>query len=183
MQAGIDTTVAVPSAVGSPTSDTTLVPVYNYAAYRGDCDEFSGSTNPEIASNYGVDCQGVRTPCSARSTYQLNGKLNYTFGTGSRIAFTRAGAASSRAAPSARTGISPAGFLRYRLALQPAEPARASGNWSRVFTLNWTQNLTRSTERALALETYLSYQQDRTIQGPMTTESRARAPGIRSAGS
>jgi len=44
-------------------------------------------------------------------------------------------------------------------------------NWSRVFTLNWTQNLSRSTERALALETYLSYQQDRTINGPMTRES------------
>ena len=44
---------------------------------------------------------------------------------------------------------------------------------SRVFTLNWTQNLTKSTERALALETYLSYQTDQTLQGPMTTEGEA----------
>ena len=44
---------------------------------------------------------------------------------------------------------------------------------SRVFTLNWTQNLSKSTERALALETYLSYQQDQTLQGPMTTEGEA----------
>ena len=48
--------------MGSPTSDTTLVPVYNYAVYRGDCDDFAGSANPGIASNYGVDCQGIRTP-------------------------------------------------------------------------------------------------------------------------
>ena len=27
-----------------------MVPVYNYAAYRGDCDDFSGSADPEIAS-------------------------------------------------------------------------------------------------------------------------------------
>ena len=88
VQAGIDTVVAVPSAAGDPTADTTMVPVYNYAAYRGDCDDFSGSADPEIAANYGIDCQGGRTPYSARSTYQVNGKLNYTFGTGSRIAFT-----------------------------------------------------------------------------------------------
>ncbi len=43
---------------------------------------------PDIASNYGVDCQGIRVPSSARSTYQLSGKLNYSFGTGSRLAFT-----------------------------------------------------------------------------------------------
>src|SRR5688500_4820897 len=81
VQAGIDTVVAVPSVVDDPTADTTLVPVYNYAAYRGDCDDFAGSADPEIAANYGVECQGARTPYSARSTYQVNGKLNYTFGT------------------------------------------------------------------------------------------------------
>ena len=46
VQAGIDTVVAVPSTLGDPTSDTTMVPVYNYAAYRGDCDDFSGSADP-----------------------------------------------------------------------------------------------------------------------------------------
>ena len=88
MQAGIDTTVAVPSALGDPdVGHHDGADVYNYAAYRGDCDDFCRQRrDPEIASNYGVDCQGGRAPYSARSTYQLNGKLNYTFGTGSRIA-------------------------------------------------------------------------------------------------
>ena len=62
VQAGIDTTVAVPSTLGDPTSDTTMVPVYNYAAYRGDCDDFSGSADPEIASNYGVSIARVVGP-------------------------------------------------------------------------------------------------------------------------
>src|SRR5215207_9896623 len=88
VQAGIDTTVAVPTALGDPTADTTMVDVYNYAVYRGECSDFESSTNPDIANNYGVDCRGIRVPVSARSTYQLTGKLNYSFGTGSRIAFT-----------------------------------------------------------------------------------------------
>ncbi len=171
VQAGIDTVVAVPDAVGSPTSDTTLVPVYNYAAYRGDCDEFSGSADPGIASNYGVDCQGGRTPYSARSTYQLNGKLNYTFGTGSRIAFTTLASQFQGRTFSQNRDLTNR-VLTYQNLYNP-EALVAFRQWSRVYTLNWTQNLTKSTERALALETYISYQQDRTLQGPMTTEAEA----------
>jgi hypothetical protein len=37
-----------------------------------------------------------------------------------------------------------------------------------VVTLNWTQNLSKSAERALALEMYASYQSDRAITGPLT---------------
>jgi len=53
------------------------------------------------------------------------------------------------------------------------DPSNLNGfrNSSSLLTLNWTQNLSRSTERALALETYLSYQQDRTLNGPLTSES------------
>jgi len=171
VQAGIDTVVAVPSTVGDPTADTTLVPVYNYAAYRGDCDEFSGSADPEIAANYGIDCQGARTPYSARSTYQVNGKLNYTFGTGSRIAFsTLASQFQGRTFSQNRdlTGR----VLTYQNLYNP-QALVAFQQQSRVFTLNWTQNLSKSTERALALETYISYQRDQTLQGPMTTEGEA----------
>ncbi|HEY8196527.1 MAG TPA: hypothetical protein VIG04_06095, partial [Gemmatimonadales bacterium] len=171
VQAGLDTVVAVPSTLGDPTSDTTMVPVYNYAAYRGNCDDFSGSADPGIASNYGVSCQGGRTPYSARSTYQLNGKLNYTFGTGSRIAFsTLASQFQGRTFTQNRdqTGR----ILTYQNLYNP-QALVAFQQQSRVFTLNWTQNLTKSTERALALETYLSYQTDQTLQGPMTTEAEA----------
>ena len=169
VQAGIDTTVAVPSALNDPTADTTLVDVYNYAVYRGECSDFESSQNTEIASNYGVDCRGIRVPSSARSTYTLNGKLNYSFGTGSRISFTAL--ASQFQGRSFRENLDvPGRFLHYGSLYNP-QNLPGFRNWSRVFTLNWTQNLTRSTERALALETYLSYQQDRTINGPLTRET------------
>ncbi|HZL94234.1 MAG TPA: hypothetical protein VFB99_11340, partial [Vicinamibacterales bacterium] len=41
------------------------------------------------------------------------------------------------------------------------------------YTLNWVQNLTKSAERALAFEAALSYQKDRFIQSPLTTQSDA----------
>jgi hypothetical protein len=171
VQAGIDTVVAVPSTVGDPTADTTMVPVYNYAAYRGDCSDFEGSADPEIASNYGLGCQGGRTPYSARSTYQMNGKLNYTFGTGSRIAFSALASQFQGRTFSQNRDLT-GRVLTYQNLYNP-QALVAFQQQSRVFTLNWTQNLSKSTERALALETYLSYQTDQTLQGPMTTEGEA----------
>ncbi len=169
VQAGVDTVVSVPSAIGDPTSDTTEVPVFNHAMFRGDCDAFSSSTNEDIANNYGVDCQGIRSPWSARTTYNLQSKLSYTYGTGSRLALTALasqfqGRTFQQNRPTTGTIVTlanlynPDGLLAFR-------------NWSRNLTLNWTQNLSKSAERALALETYLSYQEDRTLQGPMTRES------------
>ncbi|HEV2084754.1 MAG TPA: carboxypeptidase regulatory-like domain-containing protein [Gemmatimonadales bacterium] len=169
VQAGLDTTVSVPSALNDPTADTTLVPVYNYAIYRGECSDNASSTNPDIANNYGVSCRGIRVPSSARSEYQLQGKLNYSFGTGSRVAFTAM--TSQNQGRTFRENLSsPGQFLTYGSLYNP-QNLPAFRNYSKVFTLNWTQNLSRSTERALALETYLSYQQDRTMQGPMTRET------------
>jgi hypothetical protein len=169
VQAGIDTTVAVPTALGDPTADTTMVDVYNYAIYRGDCDDFEGSTNADIANNYGLDCQGIRVPSSARSTYQLSGKLNYTFGTGSRVSLT-----ALRSQFQGRSFTQNADVVGRVISYGDLyNPQNLLGfrNTSNVLTLNWTQQLSRSSERALALETYLSYQQDRTTNGPLTTES------------
>jgi hypothetical protein len=169
LQAGVDTTLAVPSALNDPSADTTTVNVYKYAIARGNCDEFAGSTNPDIANNYGVSCRGIRVPWSGRSTYQLTGKLNYSFGTGSRISLT--GLTSQFQGRAFRENLDvPGRLLTYGVLYDPAN-LNGFRNSSNVFTLNWTQNLTRSTERALALETYLSYQQDRTLQGPLTSES------------
>jgi Carboxypeptidase regulatory-like domain/TonB-dependent Receptor Plug Domain len=169
LQAGIDTTVAVPTALDDPTADTTYVNVYNYAISRGECDTFKGSANQDIANNYGVDCQGIRLPWSARSTYQLTGKLNYTFGTGSRVAFTAL--RSQFQGRTFRENLDLPGRLLTYGVLSAPQNLPAFRNYSNVFTLNWTQNLTRSTERALALDMYVSYQTDRTLNGTMTTES------------
>jgi hypothetical protein len=146
-----------------------MVPVYNYAISRGNCDTFANSTDPGIASNYGVDCRGIRVPWSGRSTYQLTGKLNYTFGTGSRVAFTALRSQFQGRTFTENLAI-PGTYLTYG-ALYAPQNLRGFRNYSNVFTLNWTQNLSRSTERALALDTYISYQTDRTLNGPMTSES------------
>jgi hypothetical protein len=168
VQAGIDTVVAVPSALNDPTADTTLVPVYNYAMYRGNCDAFSGSVDPGISSNYGLSCQGIRTPYSARTTYNLTGKVNYTFGAGSRIGFT-ALASQFQGRSFTQNRSTTGAFLDYANINNPVA-LRGFRNWSRVYTLNWTQQLSKSSERALALDTYLSYQQDRTLSGIMTRD-------------
>ena len=48
---------------------------------------------------------------------------------------------------------------------------RGFSNRNQLATLQWTQNLSKSTERALALDVAMSYQQDRTINSPLTIDS------------
>lgn len=152
---GIDTTVAVPTSVGDPASDTTFVDVKKFAQYRGNCGEFANSVNADIANNYGVACQGVRQPWQPSSTYQLQGKLQYSYGTGSKLVL------SALASQSQNRG---ANFLN---------PINTFGarSTNRAYILNWTQNLSKSSERALALDVYASLQQDRAISSPLTPAS------------
>jgi outer membrane receptor for ferrienterochelin and colicin len=176
---GLDTTVRQLSVLDDPATadvderigaDTTLVPVYNYAISRGQCDEFddagSADTDDEyvqqIRNNFGVDCNGVRLPATARTTHSLNGKLNYTYGTGSRVSLS--------VATSRFHGHSQPFIIGYINNLSSGM-LRGFSNRNRLATLNWTQNLSKSAERALALDVALSYQQDRTINGPLTTQS------------
>jgi outer membrane receptor for ferrienterochelin and colicin len=153
---GTDTTVAVPSAVNNPNADTTFYDVQQYAIARGECDTFSGSTNSDIADNYGVDCQGVRVPGSASTVFQATAKLNYTFGSGNRIFLSFNG--------SRNHGRNGGGFNN---------PQNITGFRIRNnnFTLGWTQNLTKSADRALALDAYLSYQMDRQVGSILTREA------------
>lgn len=71
VRAGIDTTV---------TAGEAQVDIFNYAVARGSCDTFAASVNPGIASNYGLDCTGDRTPLSATSSHQLLLKADYAAG-------------------------------------------------------------------------------------------------------
>jgi outer membrane receptor for ferrienterochelin and colicin len=153
--AGIDTVVAVPSVVGSPSADTTFVPIRQYAQVRGSCDEFAGSVNPGIASNYGVACQGQRTIWQPNSTYQVQSKLQYTYGTGSRVSLTALASQNQNRGANFNNPINTFGG---RTANQ-------------IYTLSWTQNLSKSAERALALDVYASLQRDRALGGPLTPES------------
>jgi hypothetical protein len=155
--AGIDTTVAVPQQPNSQTSDTSYVDVYNMAVDRGTCDQFAGSTNPEIADNYGVSCNGSRNSLAVASNWGVQGKLNYSYGVGSRFALLYLGSQGQN-----RGGVNTS-----------SNPSAVTGtrDWSRIYQLNWTQNLSKSAERALALDASVSYQQDRSTQGPLTPES------------
>jgi Carboxypeptidase regulatory-like domain/TonB-dependent Receptor Plug Domain len=161
LQAGLDTAVAVPSDT-TVIADTTYVNIYRYAVSRGRCDVFHESADPGIQTNYGLACQGIRTPRTAHSITEFQAKLNYTYGTGSRITLSQLS--------SQEQGRD---FDYANL----YNPAALSGrrSWSRVFTLTWSQNLGRSAERALALETSLGYQTDRGIIGPLTLESELRS--------
>ncbi len=158
VSAGVDTTVAVPSEAGNPFADTSHVPVYRLAIYRGECDAFAGSANEGIRTNYGIACQGIRTPLSAASSYELQGKLNYTYGLGSRVALSYLGSRNQ------------ARFFDYSNAYNSAA-TEGLRQWSNILSLSWTPNLRRSADGALALETYLSYQEDRQIGGPLTPET------------
>jgi hypothetical protein len=179
LAAGLDTVLAQPSIVRDDDAtpgddrlgaDTTTVNVYNYVVSRGDCDIFSdaGSADADndyvqrIRNNFGVDCNGVRMPATARTTYSVSGKLNYTYGTGSRVSLSVTG--------SRFHGHSQPFIIGYINNLSSGL-LRGFSNRNRLATLNWTQNLSKSAERALALDVALSYQQDRTNNGPLTTES------------
>ena len=185
LQAGVDTTVRQVSILADDpttpfderlTADTSLVPVYNYAISRGSCDAFanagadglSGPDGPyiqQIRNNFGLDCNGVRLPATARTLYTASGKLNYTYGTGSRVSLSVAG---SRNHGHSYPGGSP---IRYLNNLSLVGSLQGFSSRNRLATLNWTQNLSKSAERALALDVSLSYQQDRTVQGPLLPES------------
>ena len=104
---------------------------------------------------------GCRPP-RGRST-RLNGKLNYTYGTGSRMSLSLA--------QSRFHGHSAQFPHRRYLNTLSTGALRGFSNRNRLATLHWTQNLSKSAERALALDVALSYQQDRTINSPLTIES------------
>jgi len=179
LQAGIDTTITQLSVVddptttddeSSPTADSTKVDVYNFAVSRGTCDQFanagSAGTDDYIAkiqNNFGLDCSGVHLPATGRTLYTTSGKLNYSYGTGSRVSLS---AATSRNAGHAFPFI-----VRYLNMLALPNNLQGFRNRNYLTTLNWTQNLSKSAERALALDVALSYQQDKTTNGVLDPAS------------
>jgi hypothetical protein len=162
--AGIDTTVAIPSVINAADADTTYYNVQRYAIARGKCDTFSGSSNRDIANNYGQDCTGIRLPGTATTNMQASAKLNYTFGSGNRLflAWQRSrnhGRNANGGFNGTGTGFNnPQNIGGFRLV-------------NNNVTLGWTQNLSRSSDRALALDAYLSYQTDRQVNSVMTREA------------
>jgi len=158
---GVDTIVRQPFTVGDPLSDTVLVAIPRFVQYSGWCsNQPTGASQlkRDISSNYGVECQGMRLPFSARATATGNASLLFTYGQGSRVRVSGVGSV-------AQNRNLPLNDL-YNAANQTA--TRVTTN---ALILQWTQNLARSAERAMALDLFASYQTDKTITGPMTRES------------
>ncbi len=160
---GVDTTVANPTAVGETT--TVPVDVNSYSIYTGDCNTFANSTNAAIANNNGESCHGARIPYSSFSAAQVGGNVNFSYGNGSRIRFGAFGSQNQgRAYANVAGGGSSYGFIVNPYIAGNQQPGFRAQN--AVYTANWTQNLSKSAEKALALDVNLSYQTDRFIQSP-----------------
>ena len=118
--------VTVANNPGSASSDSSRVAIPKYTRYSS----------------------GQRRPDNWSSTWNISGKLTYSFGSGSRISAsylrTRGQGLNSRVLGALYNPQSQTGFL----------------NRSNALIVNWTQNLSRSSERALFLDASFSYQHD-----------------------
>lgn len=164
---GVDTTFRLGRTVGNARSDSVDVNVYNFAVTKGDCKNFAfvnNAANPNIRDNYGYSCASNRTATNPASTYYLAGKLNYTFGAGSRVALSYNTSGN-----------------QFRTTLSDGRAPGRDGNgnaitgasFSNVATLNWTQTLTKSSTRNISVDAYLSYQWNNNIVAPLTVASEA----------
>lgn len=70
--AGVDTTLTV-----SDPSGPQQVTFPAFGIYRGSCRLADSAATAPLRDNYGVDCQGDRTPYTGRSNYRLAARLDY----------------------------------------------------------------------------------------------------------
>jgi len=156
IMAGVDQLVPVPDPNG-----VANVALPRFVQFSGQCGKLGSAANPmaqAIRNNYGFDCQGRRLAMNWTTQIQLQGNLQYTYGSGSSVRFTgRAEGTQQRLFPS-RDIADPARFL-------------GAHAWQRLAVLNWNHQVTRSSERALSLNLNLSWARDRGIAGPLDPAS------------
>ena len=144
-----------------------------YVQFSGQCGNLGSSANPvaqEIQSNYGYDCQGIRRPFDWNSYTNLQGKLSYTYGSGSSVSLTAVtNGDQQRYTP--YTDISAANAPTY--GRDNTAGYRGRHEWDRMAILNLFHQAFRTSERALSLNLNLSWQRDRIISGPLDPESEA----------
>ena len=155
--AGLD--AIVPDTAADGTVHQTVIP--QFVQFGGQCGQLGSGANPmaqAIQSNYGFDCQGRRRPMDWISQIQLQGNLQYTYGSGSSVRFT---------------GVANGNQQRFSPGTNLADPAlfRGQHTWQRLGVLNWNHQVTRSAERALSLNLNLSWARDRSIAGPLDPAS------------
>jgi hypothetical protein len=136
---GVDTTVMETESDGS----TKAVDIPKFVQFSGECD---------AALNYGSECQGRRVPYNWTTNATGQAKLQYTYGSGSRVSATAL--YSQDQTHNWNTGFN------YRL-------MSGTRSWSNGVIANWTQQVFREAERELAFDVNLSYQTDRSISGQL----------------
>ena len=104
--------------------------------------------------------EGGRTPNSNNDQYTLDGKLDYTYGSGSRIFLTG----------KASRGQTRTNFGGGRNALYGGQGFSGALAKSRTGILGWTHNFVRSAESALALDVKLARQLDYALAGNLEQE-------------
>src|SRR2546422_86205 len=155
--AGVDTIVPVTGSDGNVAQ--TAVP--RFVQFSGPCGQVRPNANPlaqAIQSKYGFDCQGRRLAMNWTTAIQLQGNLQYTYGSGSSVRFT---------------GVANGNQQRFNPGRRIADPALFQGQhtWQRLGVLNWNHQGTSSAERALSLNLNLSWARDRSIAGALDPAS------------
>src|SRR3989454_4726493 len=155
--AGVD--AVIPDTAADGTLHQTVIP--RFVQFSGTCGQPGSSASPmaqAIQSNYGFDCQGRRLPLNWSTVIQLQGNLQYTYGSGSSVRFT---------------GVANGNQQRFSPGTNLADPAlfRGQHTWQRLGVLNWNHQVTRSAERALSLNLNLSWARDRAVLGPLDPAS------------
>ncbi len=156
---GIDTLVA---EAFEGDSFQTAIP--HFVQWGGTCD---AESNLDLNGNP-VGCQGRVRPYEWETDLRLTGKLQYTYGRGSRLAF------------SALTE-----FWQGRGGIFETDQMGAWGSRrsSTVFVLNWVQQVFRRPTSELSWDVSLSFQSDRSLDGDLLRtadlESRYAPLGIR----
>ena len=134
------------------------VAVPNFIQFGGQCD---------ASKNFGFDCQGIRLPMNWSTNIQTQGKLSYTYGSGSSISLTGlANGLQGRNVPQTVIG----------------DPALYSGyhTWQRLAVLNLNHSFFKSAERELAINLNFSYGSNDSLAGPLDpqTELNSRSPSM-----
>jgi carboxypeptidase family protein/TonB-dependent receptor-like protein len=163
---GIDQVVADTAADG--TVSRTVLP--QFVQYSGQCGQLGSGTNAmsqAIQSNYGFACQGRRQAMNWTTVTELQGNLQYTYGTGSSVRLT---------------GVANGTQQRFFPGTDIADPARYRGQhtWQRLAVLNWSHQVSRAADHALNVNVNLSWGRDRAVTGPLdpASEISTRDPSM-----
>jgi hypothetical protein len=164
VRGGIDKVVETTNPDGSVSS----VVLPRYVQYSGECGGFGSGTDTAtlaIQNNYGVECQGLLRPMDWESSLSLQGKLQYTYGSGSSLSLT--GIASGD-----QERTTPGGSL------DNPSIYRGVHAWNRLAVLNLNHQVSRSAERSLAINANVSWARERAITGPLdpASEAGSRSP-------